>query len=102
VPEDLIEAEIKKIKETSPQTDLSQVFGKIITNQVVSENFIINHKQEIDWGLVSLNQPMSLKFILNEVPELIHIRMLEANDKIDQEQFEKYKVYDILRSIQGK
>jgi hypothetical protein len=69
---------------------------KYISNYMdLSLNFIEEHSDELNWQGISMNQYMTLKFILKNIKK-INPNFLNYNKKVNQEELKKYKVYEMM------
>ena len=72
----------------------------ICTHSELSEKFIEDNENYVNWRAVANNQKMSIEFIMKHKDKIKeHIISLRHNKNIDQKKMKKYKVYEILEKL---
>ena len=64
----------------------------------LSLEFIERHGDKLNWEAISMSQYMTSKFIFKNIKK-INIGYLKYNQKVNQEELKKYRVYEILKHI---
>ena len=80
----------------------AEAWNNVSQNSNLSEGFIWENKEDVNWERISRFQKLSAEFILGKAMKYVNPFYLDGNSNINQQEMKRKKVYELLKSFNYK